>query len=410
MQGRLRAAMGMCAAHLRRLIEQIGEGHIITIVMREAVAGARQHLSGETPLGRCPACEASSVATQRAIELLLDGLREPRHARLYQEHAGVCVQHFLEASRVAEPSDLKVPAERLHESVSEAINHRLIELLAGSDGDALSRRRWRHELPDDRADGSTLERLGGLLANEACPLCLSVGRIERSYLEWFLERCREHDPAIQREPGELCSDHLNDAAIADEAVAAEAAQGKRRARLSELQRVLDCLSALPPTARRARRARSEELDRALAELCTARYCPACYARSEIEHSQLSLVLASLAIPSVRERYLGSHGLCARHAIKAGEGQAARVIKLHADARLDLLGWELAETARKRALGLPARDGRSRARCLAAGRSASRWARVRRVSCASPAVQFTPALMTTDVTGAPVPASVGEIKN
>lgn len=116
--------------------------------------------------------------------------------------------------------------------------------------------------------------------------------------------------------------------------------------MSELQRVLDCLAALPPTSRRGRRARSDDLDRALAELISERYCPACHARGEIERSQLSLVLASLALPPVRDRYVASNGLCARHAIKTGEGQAARVAKVHADARLGVLGWELEETARK----------------------------------------------------------------
>lgn len=196
MQARLRAAMGMCPSHLGRLIDQIGEGHIITTAMREALAGARQRLGAETVVGRCPACEATSVATQRAIDLVLDGLGDPRHTRLYAQHAGVCAQHLSQASAAAEPSTLKVLAERLRESLDEADDRQLIELLGGVDRDASRRASWRRQLPADPTTGSTLERLGELLTIEACPLCFSVGWIERRYVEWYLDRNRAHDPAI----------------------------------------------------------------------------------------------------------------------------------------------------------------------------------------------------------------------
>ena len=52
MQTRLRAAMGMCAAHVYRLIEGTGEGHLMTTVMRHTVSGARERLGGETPHSR----------------------------------------------------------------------------------------------------------------------------------------------------------------------------------------------------------------------------------------------------------------------------------------------------------------------------------------------------------------------
>jgi hypothetical protein len=61
----LRAAIGMCPAQTRDLIEQIGGGHIMTIVMREALAGARECVSGVASRPRCPACEADALATDR---------------------------------------------------------------------------------------------------------------------------------------------------------------------------------------------------------------------------------------------------------------------------------------------------------------------------------------------------------
>src|SRR5579863_6435035 len=42
-QARLRAGMGMCPRHSRHLVDDLGEGdgHIMTTVMRHALAGAR---------------------------------------------------------------------------------------------------------------------------------------------------------------------------------------------------------------------------------------------------------------------------------------------------------------------------------------------------------------------------------
>ncbi|MGB0093870.1 MAG: hypothetical protein WBP81_15235, partial [Solirubrobacteraceae bacterium] len=272
---------------------------------------------------------------------------DPAHARLYTQHTGMCVPHVVQASRIAEPSILKLVADRLRESLGEAHDGALVELLAGVDRDRERRRRWRRELPELPGAGSTVGRLCDRLAIEACPVCLSVGWSEQRYVEWFVAHSRERDPSIRSDPGELCSAHLNDVALADPAVAAGAAHDKRAARLGELHRLLDNLSELPPTGRRGRRARRfDDLDRMLVQFVAAHRCPACHARSEIYRSQLALLIASTALPAVRERYVHSHGLCARHAMNAGDGQVARLVRHHADARLGVLGWELEETARK----------------------------------------------------------------
>ena len=81
-QAKLRAAMGMCPAHARRLLEGVGEGHVMTIVMREALAGARIALRPDAQIGPCPACEAAAFGTH-ARTLLIDGLSDPAPARAY---------------------------------------------------------------------------------------------------------------------------------------------------------------------------------------------------------------------------------------------------------------------------------------------------------------------------------------
>jgi hypothetical protein len=76
----------MCAAHVYRLIEGAGEGHLMTTVM---------------------------------------------------------VPHVLQASWIAEPSILKLVADRLRESLGEADDGASRELLARVDRDRERRRRWR---------------------------------------------------------------------------------------------------------------------------------------------------------------------------------------------------------------------------------------------------------------------------
>src|ERR1700733_4940071 len=50
----LRASMGMCPVHARRLLEGVGEGHVMTIVLRESLAGARHGLRGDAQIAPCP--------------------------------------------------------------------------------------------------------------------------------------------------------------------------------------------------------------------------------------------------------------------------------------------------------------------------------------------------------------------
>jgi hypothetical protein len=346
-QARLRAGMGMCRAHSRRLIEEIGEGHIMTTVAREALAGARQTLRGDGPLGSCCACDAVASAWEHANHMLVDGLLDSTNARRYSEHQGMCLPHVLEAAPTADPSVLKLLAERLLASLRTVHERALLELLAGVDSDAPRRARWREALPEETIGGSTVERLCSLLAIDACPVCLAAGLIDRRYVRCVLERSREGDQSVQNDPGELCFIHLHDAALANGAAIGGAIERKRQIRIAELRRLLDRLADLPPTMGRRRRGGGlVDLDRAREEFVGPRYCPACHARDGIERSQLELVTAALALSPVRERYECSHGLCIRHAMQLSDGQIARLVKRHADARVGVLAWEVQETARK----------------------------------------------------------------
>ncbi len=346
-QAQLRAAMGMCPAHSRRLLEGVGEGHVTTIVMREALAGAGLALRGESQISSCPACDSATFAVRHARTLLVDGLRDPALARLYAEHDGLCLVHLLDALPGTDPSTLRVLAERLLRSLYDFAGITLVGLLAGVDADAPRRAMWRDRLPHLSATGSTVERLQERLEIDACPVCLGAGIAGRDYLQWLVVDSAQDDPSLGTDPGEMCASHLHDAALADSSVAWNgAAQRKRATRIAQLESFLARLAQTPIPERRRRRANSDALEHLLGELRAAPYCPACHARDGIEHAQHDLVVASLALAPIRDWYEHGHGLCVRHARRVPEGPAARVARQHADARLALIAWEVQETARK----------------------------------------------------------------
>jgi len=347
-QARLRASMGMCPVHSRRLVEEVGGGHMMTIVMREAVAGARRRVRDELDPGPCPACEAVAFGTQRARQMVLDGMNAPAQARLYSEHRGICLVHFLDAVPVLERSGLGTLGERLLRSLAEAEpdDPALVEMLGSADHDARRRAQWRQRLPEPPEAGTTLEQVRARFGVEACPVCLPTGLAERRYIRWYVERTAQDDPSLRNDPGELCPVHLHDLAFADGALAARAIEHKRAARIGRIQRLLARLGEIPEPARRGRGAAVDELDAVRQELLTTPYCPACNARDGIERSQLDLVVAALAVSTARDRYEHGHGLCVRHAMQVPDGQAGRLARRHLDGRLGILAWEVGETARK----------------------------------------------------------------
>jgi hypothetical protein len=313
--------------------------------MRHALAGAGQILRDRAQPGPCPACEAVAFGAQRGRSVLLGGLSDQRHARLYSEHGGICLRHLLHAAEVADRSALRLLAERLAASLEEQDGSALVSVIAGVDRDADRRGTWREQLPE-LPGGSTVTRLCRQLESGACPVCLGRGQADRRYVHWFAERASEQDPSLETDPGQLCAPHLHDIAVVDEAGAASAAGRQRAARLGQLHQLLDRLDQSPAPARRGRRRGNEDAAPGCHELTSREHCPACHARDGVERAQLALVNSSLALRPVRDRYEQSHGLCVRHALQITEGRATDLAHRHADARVAVLAWEVEETARK----------------------------------------------------------------
>lgn len=361
----LRASMGMCPAHARRLLEGVGEGHVMTIVLRESLAGARHGLRGDGQIGPCPACESVAFATRHARTLLIDGLGEPSIARQYAEHDGVCLVHLLDALAGTDPPTVKLLAERFLRSLHDGAGLGLLGVLAGIDADAPRRATWRERLPHLSATGSTAERLDERLEIDACPVCLATGVAGCDYLHWFLANSADDDPSLGTDPGELCVTHLHDLAQTGPSMGPNRALERKRAtRVAQLERFLGRLPQVAGAGagRRRRRSSPDAIDGILEELIAPPHCTACHAGEGVERAQQELVIASLGLADVRSRYERGHGLCVRHARQVPEGPAARVARQHADARLAVIAWEVQETARKYAWAFrhepagPERDG------------------------------------------------------
>jgi hypothetical protein len=346
MQAQLRAAMGMCPAHSRRLVEQFGEGPIMTIVMREALAGARQRVHGEIDTGACPACASLATAADDAARMVVDALARAGNARSYREHHGVCLPHLLDAAAKADAPILALLAERLQESLQVTSDAALDVLLGGVDDDVARRAGWYAQLPDLPVSGSTVEILRRQLAIDTCPVCLAAAHGELRYLRWLLQASRDQDPSLRNDPGELCSSHLHDAALLDRGAAGLAIERKKAGTMAGLADLIRQLAESPPATGRRRRSGPALADTARGALISVHQCPACRTRTAVQRSQVELLSACLGLAPVRASYEQGHGLCVRHALALGEGAVGALAKRQLDARLAVLTWEVHETARK----------------------------------------------------------------
>ncbi|MGH2886634.1 MAG: hypothetical protein ACRDPA_28745, partial [Solirubrobacteraceae bacterium] len=347
-QAQVRAGMGMCPVHSRRVVDEIGAGPITTVVAREALAGAIQHVRGEARVGSCAACDTLAGSSEYVNHLVIDALHGVNGARRYGEHAGMCLPHLVGLAPMAEPAILKLVGERLLTSLGASDGQALASLLAGVDGDARRRVAWRERLPESPPAGFIVDGVREQLAAVTCPVCLSAGLSERRYLRWFGQRSRsgEQSLGMGSDPGELCSAHTHDVTLADRAAAEYAVSRKRAATMGYLERLLDQLALLPPATGRRRRSGTGAMDRVRGALISPHQCPVCRVRDGTESRQLELLIACLGLAPVRRQYEESHGLCVRHAMRVTADGAARLTRRHIDARLSVLAWEVNERQRK----------------------------------------------------------------
>jgi hypothetical protein len=372
----LRAALGMCPAHTRRLLEGEIETEILTSVYREVAQTAVARIDTGDPSGACPACASEQFNVDYALTGVLRALADPALARRYVDGGGLCLPHLLAAAPTAPPSELRLVCDTLAARLEERPE---IAALAGLDRDAVNRAGWRARLPDRESSRSkprdSVEALLERLAIDACPACLLGGEAERRYLSWLVAEQLEHGQVFGNDPGEVCSAHLADLAVLDADTAAAAASHSAAGWSAELSVVSAELGlpaagsadrgrggsrrradagqprglrrwAAPATPRRA----SESDGAARVRLTGDHLCPVCRAVAVAQRRELALLAAALKLPAVADAYRSGHGLCARHVLKVTEEESASLPRRHVAARLGVLAWELQESSRKQGWG------------------------------------------------------------
>ncbi len=335
---RLRRSAGFCAPHERRGLRVQQLAPIPAIIH-----GAVEQLSGTRPeRGECPACASVRQACEHAQAMLSTVLEAPRlRARYAARDIGACVPHLTPSIASGDVARARVLAEKLRRDLT--VNQTL-ELVAGRDRDAAARAALRAALPGaplaDEPTSADAERAAWQL--DACPVCHAGGRAERRYLDWRRHEERADAVDLQQEPGVLCAVHLHDLGAVD-ADAGDRAVARARERW--LQELSGALKRWPPPPSRGRRLVRRERH-APARRFEVPFCPACRARDGAERRHLDLLIRLLAQRPYAEAYEATHGVCVRHAIAAGEGAAATLVRGALRARLAVIDWEIAEAARK----------------------------------------------------------------
>jgi hypothetical protein len=375
---RLRAALGMCPAHTRRLLGGELEPATLTSVYREVAKTAVAVVVAEDPPAACPACASAQFNVTLVLTGVLRGLDDQRLAGRYVDAGGLCLPHLLAAVPTAEPSALELVCDTLAARLEQPTD---TSTLTGLDRDAPARAIWRARVPDSASAGlhrgDTIHNLLERLLVDACPACLRSGQAEREYLVWLVaERC-EHGQILTNDPGEVCPAHLADLAALDAGTGA-AAGGRTGDRWRSELRAVSAELALPaarPTDRGGRgglrradaglprrwprraaigaAAKSPPVDRsdwgpARAGLAGDRLCPICRAVAVAQRRELALLVAALKLPAVESAYRRAHGLCARHVRDLVQPESSSLAHRHLAARLGVLSWELEESSRKEA--------------------------------------------------------------
>ena len=340
----LRASVGPCARHTRRLLVARGG---VDVFARTAVDVAREALrragTGDGP-SPCPACARETWAEDHAITTVLGALIRPgADGRLAALGDRFCLPHLLLAlSRGLE----RGPAVRLAEAGVAALGsaqaEELVVRVGGHDDDATSRADLLRSASLPGRGPPLREWVASLLAVDACPSCLAEREAVRGALGW-LATSSELEPWEAR----LCSGHLGTLHALDALTARRVAASLGAEWSGALARFAGGMSASVgrgPLGRvRARAVHRETLEKLLGN----RACRACDVAREAASRTGALLLAALRDPELAGAYGSSHGLCLRHlsgmpAI-VREGLAGEILR----ARLALLGWELEEAERKR---------------------------------------------------------------
>jgi hypothetical protein len=304
---RLCRSLGFCPVHTRGMLSQPGAESRMTAVYTYLLRAAARYLAeGTSPSVPCIGCTRDDEATQRALDTLLAGLREPELRDRYRDSHGLCLPHL----RAAAPrSGRRLTAWLAWDALTrlDAAPPGLAVLAGDCDADTAARARLRASFP------------------AICAACHTGSLLERDALAHWATTA---GPAEGGSPAGLCPAHLRDACSG------------RAARLlaAETERSLAWLAATasPPGAlgnlAPRRRGRAYQ---------AADGCPACQAAGAPADQALQALHAATPGPPPE--------LCLRHvmALRRRDPRSAEAAVRSAARRTQAVLAELEEAFRKR---------------------------------------------------------------
>jgi hypothetical protein len=305
---RLCRSLGLCPVHTRGMLGQPGaEGRMTAVYIYMLRTAGRYLAEGTSPSAPCLGCARDAEASQRALDTLLAGLREPELRDRYRDSHGLCLPHLRTAAHHA--------GRRLAAWLAADTLARLgatppgLAMLAGDrDTDAVAHARLRNSLP------------------AICAACHTSFLLERDVLAHWAATAGLADAGP---PAGLCPAHLRDAC-----------SGPAAGRLltAETERALAWLAeaASPPSALGRLAARRRDRVGLAADGCRA-------CRAACAPADQALQALNAATPGPPPE------LCLRHvlALRRSDPRSAEPAVQSAAHRTQAVLYELEEAFRKR---------------------------------------------------------------
>jgi hypothetical protein len=301
---RLCRSLGFCPVHTRAMLGQTGaEGRMTAVYTYLLRAAVRYLAEGTSPPAPCLGCTREAEATERVLDTLLAGLREPELRDRYRDSHGLCLPHL---RSTASRGGRRVAAWLAGDMLARlSAGPPALAVLAGDPAGLPAA-----ALPSPRGD--------------ICQACLMTDRLVRDALDD--PGSASADPVRGGPSAGLCPAHLRDACAGPAAAPLLAAEAERG--LAWL-----AAAASPPgplgklTARR--RSRTE----------AGGVCPACRAEGAAADQALQALHAAPEKPAE---------LCLHHvmALRRRDPRGAEPAVQSAAHRTQALLAELAEAFRK----------------------------------------------------------------
>ncbi|WP_406145241.1 hypothetical protein [Streptomyces sp. NBC_01012] len=335
-RSRVRAAVGFCPAHTRRLLADASAPWLMPQVHSLALAGGTRLLDEpDARPARCPCCVAGDDAAERALGTLLGALGHPS-VREAVRGGAVCLPHTAELAARAPQAYGRSLADAASGLLTKG--RRDLVWLAGADEDAQVRAALFDRIDpllreeEERRRRSVTSRWEADTEAGCCPLCRAEHRAVRRLLQWEAAASGHGRPAS--EESLLCTRHLHDVtAMGGPNVASVITENCARwnARIKRFQRLLDADGKRHSDAGRY--------------LLSEPPCRACLEERTAVRRQTALLTAELRDPPLAQEYTHTHGVCLRHALN-WQGPRPALVDEVLGGRLALLRWEIDEVLRK----------------------------------------------------------------